>query len=224
MSTTQPSQPFQPGAANPRTTPLLHNASLAALIVCPIVMILPPRKLDLYTFVLMATTCIGGNHLAYEYTGVSMMARIQKRVLSFTGTDLPEKAKETQRRIREAQEKKRTEESGKFLGNTYKLQDEGAKGEGVLEALEKRNASQLPVGRVEGDGKEGVLGKIWLGGEGKDWKEKRDQNEKEALEAGKGYGDLIMEQIWEVWSGGKKKMEAVKEVDEKVVEEKKKKN
>lgn len=38
MSTTQPSQFTQPDPANPRTTPLLHNASLAALIVCPIVM------------------------------------------------------------------------------------------------------------------------------------------------------------------------------------------
>lgn len=177
--------------------------------------------MDVYTFALMTTTFIGGNHLAYEYTGVSMMTRIQSRVSSFSGTELPEKAKETQRKIREAQEKKRMEESGKFLGKTFKIQDEGANREGVLEALEKRSAGQPTTEKVETAGKEGVLEKIWLGGEGKDWKEKRDQKEKEALEAGKGYGDLIMEQIWEVWNGGKKKLEEVKEVDEKVVEEKK---
>ncbi|CAD6443836.1 c6353cef-bfcd-4023-ae6b-d6a8bcf6624b [Sclerotinia trifoliorum] len=221
MSTSQPSQFTQPDPANPRTTPLLHNASLAALIICPIVMMIPPRKMDVYTFALMGTTFIGGNHLAYEYTGVSMMTRIQNRVASFSGTELPEKAKETQRRIREAQEKKRMEESGKFVGTIFKSQ-EGAKGEGVLEALEKRSAGQSTVKKVQGEGKESVLEKIWLGGEGKDWKEKRDQKEKEALEAGKGYGDLIMEQIWEVWNGGKKKVEEVKEVDEKVVEGKKK--
>ncbi|KAA8568974.1 hypothetical protein EYC84_007946 [Monilinia fructicola] len=201
MSTTQPAQFTQPDPANPRTTPLLHNASLAALIVCPIVMLLPPRKMDVYTFALMTTTFIGGNHLAYEVI---------------------RKAKETQRKIREAQEKKRMEESGKFSGKMIEFQHQGAKREGVLEALEKRSAGESTANKVEEERKESVLEKIWLGGEGKDWKEKRDQKEKEALEAGKGYGDLIMEQIWEVWNGGKKKMEDVKEFDEKMVEEKKK--
>ncbi|KAI9640227.1 hypothetical protein NHQ30_011466 [Ciborinia camelliae] len=221
MSTSQLSQFTQPDPANPRTTPLLHNASLAALIVCPIIMALPPRKMDVYTFALMTTTFIGGNHLAYEYTGVSMMARIQNRVNSFSSTELSEKAKETQKKIREAREQKRMEESGKIFGKTFKSQDEGAKGEGVLEALEKRSAGQPTVEKVEEEGKEGVLEKIWLGGEGKNWKEKRDQKEKEALEAGKGYGDLIMEQIWEVWNRGEKKIEEVKKVNEKVIEEKK---
>lgn len=178
--------------------------------------------MDVYTFALMTTTFIGGNHLAYEYTGVSMMNRIQNRITAFSNIELSEKAKETQRKIREAQEKKRMEESGKFSGKMIEFQHQGAKREGVLEALEKRSAGESTANKVEEERKESVLEKIWLGGEGKDWKEKRDQKEKEALEAGKGYGDLIMEQIWEVWNGGKKKMEDVKEFDEKMVEEKKK--
>ncbi|RAL59290.1 hypothetical protein DID88_007003 [Monilinia fructigena] len=197
MSTSQPSQPSQftqPDPANPRTTPLLHNASLAALVVCPIVMLLPPRKMDVYTFALMTTTFIGGNHLAYEYTGVSMMNRIQNRITAFSNIELSEKAKETQRKIREAQEKKRMEENGKFSAKIIEFQDQNAK-RGVLEALEKRSTGGSAVNKVEEERKESVLEKIWLGGEGKDWKEKRDQKEKEALEAGKGYGDLIMEQI-----------------------------
>ncbi|QSZ36918.1 hypothetical protein DSL72_009008 [Monilinia vaccinii-corymbosi] len=177
--------------------------------------------MDVYTFALMTTTFIGGNHLAYEYSGVSMMNRIQNRVMAFSSTELSEKAKETQRKIREARETKRKEESGRFSGQTLRFQDDGAKGEGVLEALEKRSAGDSTVNKVEEGMTEGILEKIWLGGEGKDWKEKRDQKEKEALKAGKGYGDLIMEQIWEVWSGGKKEMEGVKEGDTKVVEEKK---
>lgn len=70
-------------------------------------------------------------------------------------------------------------------------------------------------------GLKGKLKDVWLGGEGDDWKTKRDQREKEALEAGKGYGDLIMEQIWDVWSWGKKSAEEVKEKDEAVVEARK---
>lgn len=54
------------------------------------------------------------------------------------------------------------------------------------------------------------------------WKKERDAREREALEQGKGYGDLIMDQIYEVWNGGKEKVEEVKEVDKKVVEEQKK--
>jgi hypothetical protein len=41
------------------------------------------------------------------------------------------------------------------------------------------------------------------------------------LEEGKGYWDLITDQIWEVWSGGKEKVEEIKKKDEKVVEERK---
>jgi hypothetical protein len=60
-----------------------------------------------------------------------------------------------------------------------------------------------------------------MGNEGDDWKQKRDQKEKEALEEGRGYGGLIMDQIWEVWNWGRDKAEEVKEIDEKVVAEKK---
>lgn len=35
------------------------------------------------------------------------------------------------------------------------------------------------------------------------WKAQRDEREKKAAEEGKGYGDLIMDQIWDVWTWGK---------------------
>lgn len=35
------------------------------------------------------------------------------------------------------------------------------------------------------------------------WKVQRDEREKKAAEEGKGYGDLIMDQIWDVWTWGK---------------------
>lgn len=66
-----------------------------------------------------------------------------------------------------------------------------------------------------------VLNKIWMGGEDEDWKRKRDEKEKEALEDGRGYGGLIMDQIWEVWNWGKKEAEELKEKDEEVVKAKK---
>jgi hypothetical protein len=76
--------------------------------------------------------------------------------------------------------------------------------------------------RVQKEKERGLLEKVWMGNEGDDWKEKRDRREREALEEGKGYWDLIKEQIWDVWSSGEKKVEELKEVDEKVVEVRKK--
>jgi hypothetical protein len=37
--------------------------------------------------------------------------------------------------------------------------------------------------------------------------ERRIQEEQKALEEGKGYGDLISEYVWDVWSWGKNKEE-----------------
>jgi hypothetical protein len=67
----------------------------------------------------------------------------------------------------------------------------------------------------------GIIEKVWMGNEPDDWKVKRDQKEKEALEEGRGYGGLIMDQIWDVWSWGKDKNEELKEADEKFLAEQK---
>ena len=88
----------------------------------------------------------------------------------------------------------------------------GNKGkEGVLEELEREREKK----------ERGFVQRIWMGGEGDDWKEKRDAREKEALESGEGYGGLIMGQFKEVFSFGKDKLEEVKEIDEKVIKERK---
>ena len=194
---------------------LVHNVSLAAVIACPLVIALPPRKLDVYTGLLMTGTFLGGNQLAHEYTGRSFVARCKARlqaVQNMTGGQgaLPEKAKIMQARLREERERR---ERGQVVASPVvkKLEVEQA---GVLDEVRRKQ---------EDDDKEkkerGLIGKLWLGGEGKDWKTKRDQREKEALEEGRGYGGLIMDQIWEVWSWGKDKTEEIKEKDEEVIKE-----
>ncbi len=112
-----------------------------------------------------------------------------------------------QTRLRE--EKLRREEAA--IGG---IADVRRKGEELSKSREKER------GRKEKE--RGLLEQVWMGNEGDDWKEKRDRREREALEVGKGYLDLIKEQIWDVWSSGEKKVEDLKEVDEKVVEERKK--
>jgi len=93
-------------------------------------------------------------------------------------------------------------------------------GRSILQRLGNVGGSELPTERArefqrkiqeqkirEGKAKAqdtGALNRVWLGGEGEDWKEKRLREEQEALDRGEGYGSLIMDQISEVWKGGKK--------------------
>ncbi|KAH7305711.1 hypothetical protein BKA65DRAFT_199616 [Rhexocercosporidium sp. MPI-PUGE-AT-0058] len=203
MSTTAPTSP---SPLNSRDT-LYHNIALGALIVCPIVILIPPRKLDIYTVALTAGFFAGGNHLASHYTGASIAQRFATRMESMSNHNLPPKAMETQRRLKEERERRDTGGLANPLIRINTADDKGV----LAEMRRKENEEK----------ERGLLEKVWMGNEGSDWKAKRDQKEKEALDEGRGYGGLIMDQIWEVWSWGKDKAEDVKEIDEKVVQEKK---
>ena len=65
--------------------------------------------------------------------------------------------------------------------------------------VEQRKAKEHERRRKE----QGVLGRLWMGGENENWREERAKKEKEALDDGRGYQGLIMDQIWEVWNGKK---------------------
>lgn len=67
---------------------------------------------------------------------------------------------------------------------------EGAEGEG-----EER-------GEREGDeGVKGLAGRVWMGDERPGWQGRRLEREREELGRGKGYGDIIMGQVREVFPG-----------------------
>lgn len=69
-------------------------------------------------------------------------------------------------------------------------------------------------GEEDIEGLKGMAKKIWMGDERPGWQKRRLEKEKDELEAGKGYGDIIMKQIREVFPGfgGRRKEE---EDDEK---------
>lgn len=56
-------------------------------------------------------------------------------------------------------------------------------------------------GGGEGEGVKGIARKLWMGDEGPGWQRRRLEREREELEGGKGYGDIIMEQVREVFPG-----------------------
>ncbi|KAK4195807.1 hypothetical protein QBC40DRAFT_288448 [Triangularia verruculosa] len=121
--------------------------------------------------------------LAHDYTGKSIYQRTNDRLDSIFSTNssssilnpLPEQAQRTKQLIKEERERRRMAE-----GKAAEEEEEGKKGENLIT-------------------------KVWMGGEKEGWQERRMEEEKKALDEGKGYGDLIMEQINEVFGWGKKK-------------------
>jgi hypothetical protein len=189
---------------------IIHNVALGALIVCPIIILLPPRKLDIYTLALVGGTFVGANQLTYESTGSSIVNRHMKWMQDVSARDLPPKAVEMQVRLKAEKEYRLAQASQMVKG---KEEREGK----VLQELARKKEEE----KVKEEKERGLVEKIWMGSEGDDWKAKRAQREKEALAEGRGYGGLIIDQIWEVWNWGQVKAEEVKEIDEKVVQERK---
>ncbi|KAF5023814.1 hypothetical protein F66182_4122 [Fusarium sp. NRRL 66182] len=156
----------------PPRNAFIHNSAIAGAVIAPLAMLLPPRKVDLRFFVLAGAFSIATNQLAYEYTGSSIYARFGNRMGSLVGTDLPEGAKRTQQLLREHRER---------------------------EAAQKAKQDHQQEDVKKGVAK--TLNDVWLGGEDKDWREKRAKEHQHKFEEGKGIGDIIMEQIADVWSG-----------------------
>ncbi|KAH6987469.1 hypothetical protein BKA56DRAFT_612257 [Ilyonectria sp. MPI-CAGE-AT-0026] len=172
----------------PPRNPFIHNSAIAGAIIAPIVMALPPRKMDIRFFVLAGAFSLSTNQLAYEYTGQSIYGRFGSRMGSIVGTELPEGAKRTQQLLREHRER---------------------------EAAEKKRAADEKQGLAK------VLNDTWMGGESEDWREKRAEEHRKKFEEGKGFGDIIMDQVSDVWNGNwgggdkKKNGEASSNSDEK---------
>jgi hypothetical protein len=57
----------------------VHNTSLAMLVVAPVLIALPPRKLDFYTFTLGGIFAISGNQLLRERNGVGILGLLPGR-------------------------------------------------------------------------------------------------------------------------------------------------
>ncbi|KAK4657979.1 hypothetical protein QC762_202635 [Podospora pseudocomata] len=143
-----------------------------------------------------SATYLSFSGLAHDYTGKSIYKRTNDRLDSLFSSSsssqssnsifnpLPEQAQRTKQLIKEERERRRL-----------------AEGKPPTEAKEEEE-------------KKGLITKIWMGGEKDGWQERRMEEEKKALEEGKGYGDLIMEQIYEVFGWGGKKDDEKKEKPE----------
>ncbi|KAE8370986.1 hypothetical protein BDV26DRAFT_276963 [Aspergillus bertholletiae] len=159
-----------------------NYAAYTFLVASPVLIALPPRKLDHLTVLLTTAFAFSANHITHERTGRSIVDRVHAKISSgpaIIPSGLPsERALEIQARVRASREKQ--------------LREGGL----TTEEIEKLKAREMQD--------KGVAERVWMGGETEGWKERRLREEQEALGAGKGYGDLIKEHIWDVWTWGKK--------------------
>lgn len=155
-----------------------HYAAVTCLVAAPVLIALPPRKLDHYAVLQVSAFGMSVNYLIRERTGRGIVGHIGAQLAGST-QDLPsERAQAVQAQIRAARD--------------AQIRD----GTTVGDELEKLQARQRRD--------QGLAERIWMGNETEGWKERRMQEEQKALSEGKGYGDLIKEYVSDVWSRGKK--------------------
>lgn len=165
MSHPQPPQRQPTPNETERYVKTLHNTALFALVACPVLILIPPRKLDFYTFGLVGGTLYSANFLIREQTGRSIWQHVsqsrQQHVPMSYSTAPPTEQANLQRELQTAEKE---------------LQRVRQEKESV--------ASQVQSQRDA-------------------WKAQREAEIKEDVEEGKGFGDMIVDQIWEVWNWGK---------------------
>ncbi|KAL2148832.1 hypothetical protein VTH82DRAFT_1979 [Thermothelomyces myriococcoides] len=189
--------------------PVLHGAALAMAVLCPVALVLPTRgggraKSTLQNAVLGGGAFWAVNQLAEDYTGKSITTRSAERWGSILGVS----AGTTTTGVggggtAGGAGAGESGSSGAKVGFMHNLPTErAARNKELMEAERRR--------RAEAEGREyvpkkkapdGLWERLWMGGEEEGWKEKRLEEERKAIESGKGYGDLIVEQVMEVWKG-----------------------
>ncbi|KAF2126835.1 hypothetical protein P153DRAFT_262259, partial [Dothidotthia symphoricarpi CBS 119687] len=106
---------------------ITRNLAIGGAILCPVIMILPPRKLDLYTFSLGIGFYLSADHLCTSYTGLGLVQKLSP----MRAVDLPtERAREVQRVLREEREKGRRDLERRGIDS-----EEGKGVEGALKKL-----------------------------------------------------------------------------------------
>lgn len=154
---------------------MTRNLAIGGLVFCPLVALLPPRKLDFYTYSLAVGFYLSVDHLSEIHTGRGLLLHLGTG-LGFGSKSSTEQPQELQKVLKEEREKSR-------------------------KMLERPESEPEP----ESMGVMGALRKIWMGDEQEGWKARRTEEQKKAFEEGKTYTDLIVGQISDVVNWDKKK-------------------
>ncbi|KAK4448179.1 putative rhomboid family membrane protein [Podospora aff. communis PSN243] len=187
-----PSDPNQPAPYH-GTLPVIHNAALVVAALGPIGLLLPGRTrgaLTLQNVILGGSSAWALNQLSHDFTGTSIATRSRNRWNAIGAS------------IQRSFDPLPTDQARR---NAKLMDAERIKMEASMDDESRKRAEMARRERAMSE--RGIVGRLWMGDEEEGWKEKRMEEERKALESGKGYWDMISEQIAEVWrgkEGGKK--------------------
>jgi hypothetical protein len=169
--------------------------------------------MDVYTLGLMIGTAAGANQVTQEYTGRSIVTRWQERCAGVLkrsrgradGVLRSERAGAAELRA-EGEKILRGDIHTSDIASRVNAAESGrGSGSGVLDEIKRK--------RIEED-------QSATQRDSNSWKAQRDKREREALEEGRTYADLILDQIWEVWNWGQDQVEDARKKDEEILREK----
>ncbi|KAL9092002.1 MAG: hypothetical protein Q9159_001147 [Coniocarpon cinnabarinum] len=148
-----------------------YYSSIGVATACPIIALMPPRKLDLFTFGLGIAFCMSSGYVLEQQTGKGLAWHIGSRIPSQGNAE---------RRAREEAERRNREEGKPQLGQ-----------------MVRENEERIAEDRRKKRDDRGFVKKVWMGRESDDWVQERKRREEEALDEGRGYGGLIVDYITE---------------------------
>ena len=159
-----------------------HYTALTLLFASPVIIAIPPRRLNNLTALLVGAWIASSDHLLYEKTGRGIGSRIVSAFPSSSNHDsgdisMPtERARQVHAKLSEARDAQiRRYEEEKRLGNVS-----------VSTELEKLKARQDKDSSEKGG-----------------WQKKRDEEEQQVFSEGKGYGELLKRYFRGAWPWAK---------------------
>ncbi|TKA23558.1 hypothetical protein B0A50_07137 [Salinomyces thailandicus] len=174
MSHPQPPQRQPSTDETQRYARTLHNVALLALFACPALALVPPRKLDFYTVGLVATTAYSGNYLLREQTGRTIWQHVRPDPRSPLEQDATAAIPATE-------QANLSKELQYARHEMQRLKPESGGESGPV-------TSQLQASQSQREA----------------WKVQREKEIQDDVDVGKGFGEMITDQIWEVWNWGRK--------------------
>ncbi|KAF4551304.1 Hypothetical protein D9617_14g077610 [Elsinoe fawcettii] len=174
----------------------IHTLALSLALICPAIIALPPRRLDLMTGILGGTTLVSLNHLHSTRYGYGVLGRFSP---SYRRSTLPPPSNPSEASpTPPAATGFRKAEMPTPKAAELQAQFQAAKAARERGMSEAEREAQRQEQRTLGE-------KVWYGEERReDWAAKRDREIREKFEEGKGIGDVIWEQVWEVWNWDKR--------------------
>lgn len=148
----------------------LHNVALLAVVACPALALLPPRKFNFSTITLMGMTAYSADFLVRERSGRSIWQTMRE----------PSVQRQDAALVPPTEQANLTKELQYARQEMQRLKPDSSETGQVTSELQA-SQSQREV-----------------------WKAQREREIQDDLDVGKGFGEMITDQIWEVWNWGKK--------------------